>query len=105
MSEESFLFEEKSTNRGFEIIFEVIPAFSLYQFLCLLTTVWLKIPSGAIQLAAVVLQGRVILSLQNLILQLYNSSAMKNQFFQLFNPLALFALFFWSSHPLIRNFL
>ena len=71
MSEESFLFEEKSTNIGFEIIFEVIPAFSLYQFLCLLTTVWLKIPSGAIQLAAVVLQGRVIFSLK---IQFFNNT-------------------------------
>ena len=70
MSEESFLFQEKSTNRGFEIIFEVIPAFSLYQFLCLLTTVWLKIPSGAIQLAAVVLQGRVVFPIKT---QIFNN--------------------------------
>ena len=77
MSEDSFLFEEKSKTRGFEIIFEVIPAFSLYQFLCLLTTVWLKIPSGAIQLAAVVLQERVILSFKNPFRQQINLSALE----------------------------
>ena len=54
---ESALFLEKSETKGFDILFEYIPAISLYQIFVALASFWVEIPGGAIQVGGVILQA------------------------------------------------
>jgi len=48
----------ESDRRGFDIIFDIIPPISFYQSIIVFFGLWLCIPAGAIQLAAIILQAK-----------------------------------------------
>ena len=54
---ESEYFLEKTERKGFDILFEYIPAISFYQIFVALASFWVEIPGGAIQVGGVILQA------------------------------------------------
>ena len=54
---ESERFLEKSERKGFDILFDYIPAISVYQIFVALASFWVEIPGGAIQVGGVILQA------------------------------------------------
>ena len=56
-STEADIFLNEPGEKGFDILFDIIPAISLYQIMIGIFSLWVQIPGAAIQVAGVILQA------------------------------------------------